>query len=187
MTSAADSSARRERLFQARDTAGRGGRGYSRFVRSLRLALPLLAGALLILTTIWPNVDWWNAIVPDGLNVTIDPRDAQQLRMDNARLVGSDENGQPFELSATEARQGPDGVDSIILQAPAGKIELKDGVHLKMQANTTARPRNWSLPAPSSSSMAGATASNRNRQRSIWNVVEQSATSPSRAMDRKAS
>ena len=159
MTSAADSSARRERLFQARDTAGRGGRGYSRFVRSLRLALPLLAGALLILTTIWPNVDWWNAIVPDGLNVTIDPRDAQQLRMDNARLVGSDENGQPFELSATEARQGPDGVDSIILQAPAGKIELKDGVHLKMQANEGQYDRK----------------------------AEKSATSPSRAMDRKAS
>ena len=134
MTTATESSARRERLFEVPHKGRKGGRGYSRLVRSLRLVLPLLAAALLVLAIIWPSIDWWRAVVPDDLDNSVDLRDAQQLQMRNAKLVGSDDTGRPFELSAIEARQGEDGVNTVILVEPTGEIILEDGAHLKVRA-----------------------------------------------------
>jgi lipopolysaccharide export system protein LptC len=133
MTTIADNAARRERLFQTR-TARSHGLGYSRFVRSLRLVLPLLAGALLVLAMIWPQLDWRKVVVADDAEIKIDVEDAQQLRMRNAKLVGTDEQNQPFTISAAEARQGDDGVNSVILDQPAGEIVLQDGAKLTMEA-----------------------------------------------------
>jgi lipopolysaccharide export system protein LptC len=135
MTSLADNSARRERLFLTRASRSNG-LGYSRLVRSLRLLLPLLACALLALAVIWPQLDWRQIVVADDSDVKIDINDAQELRMRNARLVGTDENNQPFNVSAKEARQGDDGVNSVILDHPSGELALQGGGQLTMQANS---------------------------------------------------
>ncbi len=135
MTSIVDNDARRERLFQTRAAKGPG-HGYSRLVRSLRLLLPLLAGALLVLAMIWPQLDWRNVVLSDDPETKIDIHDAQQLRMRNAKLVGVDEDNQPFKVSAVEARQGADGINTVLLNRPAGEIAMKDGAELTMQADS---------------------------------------------------
>jgi len=134
MTSVADNAARRERLFQTRASRSNG-LGYSRFVRSLRLLLPLLACALLAMAIIWPQLDLRKIVIADDADVKIDINDAQELRMRNARLVGTDENNLPFNVSAIQAKQGEDGVNTIILDHPAGELALQDGGQLTMQAN----------------------------------------------------
>jgi lipopolysaccharide export system protein LptC len=141
MTSAIGNDARRERLFQVRSARG-AGHGYSRLVRSLRLLLPLLAAGLLVLAMIWPQLDWRSVVLSDDVDTTIDINDAQQLRMRNAKLVGVDEDNQPFKISAAEARQGEDGINSVILDRPAGEIAMKDGTELTMQADNGLYNRN---------------------------------------------
>ncbi len=142
MTALADSNARRERLFQARGDGSDGGQGYSRLVRSLRLLLPLLAAALLVLTVLWPSIDWRKGVIPDDAELALNPNDAQEIRMRTARLVGTDEAGRPYELSAVEARQGDNGIDTVLLDQPAGKLELEDGAMLRMQATSGIFDRN---------------------------------------------
>lgn len=134
MTAVTESEARRERLFETRGVYQSGWPGYSRLVRSLRLILPLLAAALLVLAMIWPSLDWKSVIVGDDLDISVDPRDVQELRMRSARLVGADETGQPYQVSATQARQGENGLDVVILDQPAGEIVLDDGATLTVSA-----------------------------------------------------
>lgn len=134
MTAIADSDARRQRLFQMRDGAPGNGRGYSRLVRSLRLLLPLLAAGILVFTILFPSIDWRESVVPEGVDFEFSPRDAQQISMRTARLVGTDEAGRPYELAAVEARQGQDGDETVLLDRPAGQIELESGASLSMEA-----------------------------------------------------
>ncbi|MCB9930674.1 MAG: LPS export ABC transporter periplasmic protein LptC [Alphaproteobacteria bacterium] len=135
MTAIADHNARRDRIFEGgarRSHAG--GRGYSRLVRSLRLLLPLLAAGLLVLAVLWPSLDLRHAVLPDADSLKLDVNDAREVRMRTARLVGEDEQGQPYELSATEARQGDDGINTVLLDHPAGRIALQDGAKLDLEA-----------------------------------------------------
>jgi lipopolysaccharide export system protein LptC len=142
MTAFTDSNARRDRLFQARGDGSDDGRGYSRLVRSLRLLLPLLAAALLVLAVLWPSIDLRKGVVPDESDLAVNPNDAQDIRMRAARLVGTDEAGRPYELSAVEARQGDDGIDTVLLDQPAGELQLEDGAMLHMQATSGVFDRN---------------------------------------------
>lgn len=135
MSGFADPDARRDRIFQVAGRTARGeGRGYSRLVRSLRLILPLLAAGLLVLAMLWPSIDWRQASLPDNVKLELDPNDAKQIRMRAARLVGMDAEGRPYELSAEEARQGDDGINTVLLDKPAGRVVLKDGAKLSMEA-----------------------------------------------------
>lgn len=134
MTAGTDSSARRDRLFQSRKSGSGDGRGYSRLVRSLRLLLPLLAAGILVFTMLFPTIDWRQAALPDKADLNLDPRDAYQIRMRTARLVGTDDSGRDYELSALEATQGKDGGETVLLDRPAGRVKLEDGIDVNMEA-----------------------------------------------------
>jgi lipopolysaccharide export system protein LptC len=135
VTALADSIARRDRIF---DTDGRrtrsSGRGYSRVVRSLRLILPLLAAGLLVLAMLWPSFEWRPKALVNPSGLQLDANDARQVRMRTAHLVGADDLGRPYEVSAVEARQGDDGINTVLLDHPAGHIQLEDGARLSMKA-----------------------------------------------------
>jgi len=142
MTATADSNARRDRLFQTRSGGSGSGRGYSRLVRSLRLLLPLLAAGILFFTMLFPTIDWRQSGLPDQDDLKLDPRDANQIRMRTARLVGTDEAGRAYEVSAVEARQGEDGTETVLLDRPAGRVTMEDGASLNMEAASGVFDRN---------------------------------------------
>src|SRR5690606_24131959 len=84
---------RREDALPAPRLSGRN--GYSLFVSSMKLLLPCLAAALVILVVAWPQIRQHESLV--GRQLIEDARrEAQNLRMVNARYTGVDEKNQPF-------------------------------------------------------------------------------------------
>ncbi len=111
-----------------RPVRSRRGRGrYSSLVRSLRILLPLLALALLLLALIWPQFDWRSGLDVSNLPSSLEEVESQELRMISARLVGTDEEGRPFVLRAAEAQQLDGVLNRVLLHSPEGEIWLEDG------------------------------------------------------------
>lgn len=123
------------RLVRNPKSGSRGGRGYSSFVRSLRLLLPLSALALLLLAFIWPQFDWHHSLELKGLPASINDVDSQEIRMVAARLVGTDEEGRPFTLLAKEAHQLDGVLNRVLLIHPEGEVKLEDGTSMKFTAD----------------------------------------------------
>lgn len=108
---------------------------YSQFVSSLKILLPALATALIILVVVWPYV----AVNDRGFRVEAikNPlEEARNLSMINARFTGFDEKNQPFTITADMANQEPGVSEQIDLQLPKADIELQDGTWLALTART---------------------------------------------------
>lgn len=131
----APASERLGRLVRKPQSGYRGGRGYSSFVRSLRLLLPLSALALLLLALIWPQFDWQRSLDIKGLPASINEVESQEIRMVAARLVGTDEEGRPFTLLAKEAHQLDGVLNRVLLIEPEGEVKLEDGTSMKFKAD----------------------------------------------------
>ncbi len=135
MTSPTPAGDKFARLVRSPGSGARSGRGYSSFVRSLRLVLPLTTGALLLLAVIWPQFDWHHSFDVSGLPKSIDDVESQEIRMFAACLVGTDEEGRPFTLLAKEAHQLDGVLNRVLLIDPEGEIELEDGTRMKFTAD----------------------------------------------------
>jgi lipopolysaccharide export system protein LptC len=132
----ATSADRLGRLARAPLPVRRHGRQYSRLVRYLRLLLPLFAGALLLLAVIWPKLDFKNAIDSSSLQVSLNDVASQEVSMRSARLIGTDEEGRPFIVSAEEARQSDGMLSRVTLKHPSGQLQLADGTIVRMRAES---------------------------------------------------
>jgi len=111
------------------------GQGYSRLVSILKLLLPAIAAALLLLIVAWPRLqatlDKVSALVP-RLNLS----DARDLRMVSARVSGVDRQNRPYVVTADTARQLP-GTDGLIaMDGPKADMTLQSGAWLAVTADT---------------------------------------------------
>lgn len=106
---------------------------YSLFVGLMKVVLPALAVALILLIVIWPQLNFdksrFRVRVSD-----ISLEQADSLAMLNARFEGLDEKNQPFSLTADEATQTAQQEGLIHLELPKGDITLEDGTWLAMNA-----------------------------------------------------
>ncbi len=101
--------------FRAR-TTGTDAAARSRLVRRLRVALPAFAVILIIaffLNTRSNTVD--QAFLDDFKSITAS---TEELRMANPRFAGVDDDGKPFEITATAALQDPETKEVIRLESP---------------------------------------------------------------------
>lgn len=110
-----------------------GRNSYSLFVTSMKVMLPALAAALVLLVVAWPQ------IVPDvnrsGIDFQKIARDqAKTLNMLNARYSGVDENDQPFNIAADLATQAPDNENLVELQHPKADILTTQGDSVALSA-----------------------------------------------------
>ena len=110
-----------------------GRNGYSIFVGCMKVLLPAIAVALILLIVVWPQID------SDDSRFRIKVSDltadlAENLSMLNARFDGLDDKNQPFSVTADEAIQTPDRANIIDLAFPKADISLKDGAWLAMEA-----------------------------------------------------
>lgn len=118
------------RPIPARPLTG-GGRdpfAHSRAVRAARVALPLVAGLVLLTIIVWP---WFG-----GSTDTTRPGPAQgDLELTQARYLGTDTSDRPFEIRAGRVTQS--GTDNAVdLSGPQADITLNGGAWLSLAAQT---------------------------------------------------
>ena len=109
------------------------GNSYSRRVALLKLALPAIGGALLLMVLVWPRL----APLFDRFRwAAIDLRDARELRMINPRYAGTDRDGRPFVITAAVGRQVPQRNDVMALDDPVANVQSHSGAKIRVSANS---------------------------------------------------
>lgn len=111
------------------NASGRGrGSTYHRsgLVTRLKLGLPLIAGVIIALVLAWPHVVPNKHGFPLG-GSKIAPQEAEQLRMTNARFVGTDQKDQPYVVTATSAFEASPTAATVDLTAPKADLTQKTG------------------------------------------------------------
>ena len=109
----------------------RGARRYSVFVRIMKGALPLSAIGLAILVLAY-------ILQPTPARIQMSfqrvPKLAGDLSMDNPRLSGTDNDGQPFVVSAKRATPETGASDRIRLESIVADFSLRDGTAIHLTA-----------------------------------------------------
>jgi lipopolysaccharide export system protein LptC len=109
------------------------GNRYSRRVALLKMALPAIGLALLLLVVAWPRL----APLFDRLRFpAIDLREARELRMLNPRYAGTDRNGNPFVITAAVGRQVPERNDVMALDGPKADVKDHAGANIVVTADS---------------------------------------------------
>ena len=108
---------------------------YSRFVGLMKLMLPLGAAALVIIVVVWPYLGGREDGIPlsfASIGLGLD----EKVFMTNARYMGSDDNDQPYTLTA-ELFAEEEGVDNTIrLTKPQADIMMNNGSWLALTADS---------------------------------------------------
>ncbi len=108
---------------------------YSIFVGFMKVLLPALAVALMLLVVAWPQF----TADDSGFRLSVSrlaPDQADSLTMLNARFDGLDENDQPYTLTADMATQSESDKDLVELELPKADITLDDGTWLALTARS---------------------------------------------------
>lgn len=108
---------------------------YSRFVSAMKIVLPTVAGLLLAVVIILPQLRGEPEQFAAEVAVT-EGASGNTLSLVNARYLGTDSSGQPFSVTAKSVREGADDDDNIDLTAPQADISLNDGTWLMVGAES---------------------------------------------------
>lgn len=124
-----------ERLTELDFTANKASinKGYSRFIKSMRLALPLLALVLTVVVMAWPEMD--DKIVTVKKEDLLPNANLAENELINPRFNSRDRDLNPYTVTATRAIQNQQEPDLIKLDSPTGNMTLKDGALLDVKAN----------------------------------------------------
>ena len=111
------------------------GRGYTRLVAWMKLVLPGVAVALLLLVAAWPRLE--AQVERLGSRVAkLDLNEARDLRMVNAHFSGLDKLNRPYTVTAQVARQMPSKDDLISLEGPKADMTLQSGAWVAVNSAT---------------------------------------------------
>ena len=107
------------------------GPGYTRLVKTLRLALPLAALALVTVLFSWPQIV--RQRIPATPQAAL-PQTIGRNELINPHFESADSQNNPFTVTAERAVQSTDDPNFIVLEAPSGSMALKDNAHVTVQA-----------------------------------------------------
>jgi lipopolysaccharide export system protein LptC len=113
----------------------RGVRHYSRFVRTLKVLLPVAAAAIAVLVIAWPGYDQ----VPSRMAFTFATTTEEatgQTGMANARFLGTDNERRPFMVTAARAVPDDTDPDRITMTSLQADMTLDDGAWMSLMAET---------------------------------------------------
>ena len=108
-------------------------RFYSRFVSFMKLVLPMLALFVIALVIAWPHLDTTDIGFRIGF-AAMQLTDAEDPSMINPRYVGTDNDNQPFSLTADLARNLSGPGTRVELEMPKADITTQDGTWLVLTA-----------------------------------------------------
>ena len=105
----------------------------SQVVVSLKILLPAVAVALVMLVLMWSRLspEDQRFAIP---RVVVKPEDLENLKMEAPRYVGIDAQSQPFTVTARLATQGASGSPLTHLEEPKGDILLSAGSWIAVEA-----------------------------------------------------
>lgn len=115
------------------------GKGYTTFVRIMRLALPLVAIGIIGLLLSWTRVEETMAPIPKEAVV---PQTVGKNELVNPRFESMDEKNQPFTITAQRAVQSARDPSVVLLDAPVADITLTNGTWLAAAADRGAYRQN---------------------------------------------
>ena len=108
------------------------GRGYTAFVKFLRVVLPLAALGMVAVLLAWPEGQ--NAVEPIRREELLPNTDTATNELLNPRYESADQNLNPFVVTAARATQNQTQPGLIYLNAPVADIALKNGGQLDVIA-----------------------------------------------------
>ncbi len=114
---------------------GRSGGTYSRFANAMRIALPVIAIAIMVIVVAWPQLVEQPRRFSLGVSkVTVNDAGGQQIV--NARFTGTDRDDQPFTITADTAFQ-PVGTPGLVdLAFPKADLAQKSGAWIALSAES---------------------------------------------------
>lgn len=134
----AEHEARLERLSRRENTHATNAAGYTRFVRIMRMALPLAAVGVITILFIRAGVED-NLIVPlESDKPEIQMQNIAKNELLNPKFESMDKKSQPYKITADRAVQGKKNKDLIMLDRPIGVMTMKDGVQVRVHSDTGA-------------------------------------------------
>jgi len=111
--------------------------GYSRFIKRVKFALPLMALLLIALLFGWNSFEG-NKIIPIN-EQDVQPKIKQEIgknELINPKFESIDAKGQPFRLTADKAVQENKGESDMFLDNPSGIIDLNSGENFSVKSNS---------------------------------------------------
>ena len=99
----------------------------------MKLVLPTVALALVVLIAAWPYLQPEDSRFRVGFAV-LGAGETENPSMVNARYVGTDQDNQPFSITADLAKNLLKGASAVELEMPKADIALKDGTWLVLTA-----------------------------------------------------
>jgi lipopolysaccharide export system protein LptC len=108
---------------------------YSRFVSTMKLVLPLVAGLLVAMVAIWPKFQGQDNRFQVGVGA-VRAHEALDPSMIRPRYVGIDNGNLPYSIAAELAKNVVKGTEQVELDAPKADMTLKDGTWLALTADT---------------------------------------------------
>lgn len=106
--------------------------GYSRFVRIMKITLPLVAFSLVVLVVLYSTFGRDSQNFKIAFEQRGGGNDDRQLKA--PRLTGTDGKGQPFTVTATAATQAPGKSQRMTFENVDGDITMQDKSWLALQA-----------------------------------------------------
>jgi len=105
---------------------------YSRFVRIMKITLPLVAFSLIVLVVVYSSLGSGGGVSKIPLKKMAGSSDDHQLVA--PRLTGTDGKGQPFTVTATTATQAPGKSQKMNFETVVGDITLQDKSWMALEA-----------------------------------------------------
>tara|TARA_X000001036_G_scaffold17785_2_gene14913 strand:- start:1079 stop:1744 length:666 start_codon:yes stop_codon:yes gene_type:complete len=111
---------------------------YTKIIKSLRIILPISAGAIILLLFTWQQIEDAN-IVPPQEPPAKTPRTIGKNELVNPKFESRDNKGNPYIITAVRALQGQTKEDDLILlEKPFADIALDDGRWIAIKSNQSA-------------------------------------------------
>jgi lipopolysaccharide export system protein LptC len=107
---------------------------YGRFVALIKIVLPTIATALIVLVAVWPHLNEQKKRFQIDA-AQIDPADAENLRMLQPRFNGVDDSRRPFSITANSADQSDAQSILVDLIAPEADVLLGDNTWVALTAS----------------------------------------------------
>jgi lipopolysaccharide export system protein LptC len=106
--------------------------GYSRFVRIMKVMLPLVAFSLIVLVVVYSTVG------RESTNISITATEMNELTNDrqlvNPKLSGTDGRGQPFTVTAKSATQAPGKTRRMTFDKVVADVTMQDKSWVQVDA-----------------------------------------------------
>lgn len=103
----------------------------SKLVRQLRLILPVIAVALVVILMVWSDQI---KIAPPPQKKDIAPDQIGQNKLVNPRFESQDDKAQPYVITAKEALQKPEDLNVVDLVLPKASMKLNDGNEVNVES-----------------------------------------------------